>query len=67
MFVKLVFEAMVSTIPSFIENLLNLEHKKIKTIFLCMDFFIVSSYTLHKYAKFSSSSWGESNAKHYKT
>ena len=33
MFVKIVLEAMVSTILSFVENLLNLEHMKIKLIF----------------------------------
>ena len=39
MFVKSVLEAMISTILTFVENLLNLEHMKIKIMFSCMDFF----------------------------
>ena len=39
MFVKSVLEAMISTILTFVENLLNMEHMKIKIIFCCMHFF----------------------------
>ena len=39
MFAKIILEAMVPTILSFVDNLLNLEHMKIKVIFPYMEFF----------------------------